>query len=398
MRVGAIFFDSNNNIVANDRTIISLDNAWTSISGNQARRIQSIHELPSDVLWLTNLTYSNFYRAGLHRHPNFRNESWLRTLFNQLISELGIDLNNVSPDVSVSTIAALAQRTISVAQEQYKVHPKRMRLNEDFAIAMNAPRSALPEVFYKHFEAVAAHPSVSVIHETNYSVGLPTVTVRRNRLIHAREILATPVPTDMGWELEPIANGNDQWLENINTPFLVRCSVKNVKPMVAEILSWGSGSREMREWLTDIEWRVVRQYGDVVISSALICKNAAAPLPQSELLPNGALDELSFTYGLIAEQIWTAMTNKQYYKTDISRYTAAAAWLRSADRMLMFDYAKKLYDRGLDVMSYGVGNVVLRYPENGLRRTLNIATDIGLMPPSSKLSEAAAMEKKRNGI
>lgn len=37
--------------------------------------------------------------------------------------------------------------------------------------------------------------------------------------------------------------------------------------------------------------------------------------------------------------------------------------------------------------------MVLRYPENGLRRTLDIATDIGLMPPASKLAEAAAMER-----
>ena len=370
MRVGAILFDPNNNIVASDRTLVSLDSAWASIGGGQARRVQSIHDLPSDVLWLTNLTYNNFYRAGLQRHPNFRNEGWLRTLFNQLVAELGIDLNNVSPDITVSTIAAIAQRTVAVAKSRYEVHPKSKRLNEDFAIAMGAPRSALPDMFYSHFGA-----------------GLPTVTVRRNRLRHAREVLATPVPTDTGWELEKAVapDRNDKWLESINTPFLVKCTVSNVKPMIAEVLSW--------EWLTDIEWRVVRQYGDVAVSAALICKNPAAPLPQAKLLPEGPLDELSFTYGLIAEQIWTAMTNKQHYKGDVSRYTAAAAWLRAADRMAMFDYAQKLYGRGLNVMSYGVGNVVLRYPENGLRRTLDIATDIGLMPPASKLAEAAAMER-----
>lgn len=127
MRVGAILFDPNNNIVASDRTVVSLDSAWASIGGGQARRVQSIHDLPSDVLWLTNLTYNNFYRAGLQRHPNFRNEGWLRTLFNQLVAELGIDLNNVSPDITVSTIAAIAQRTVAVAKSRYEVHPKSKR-------------------------------------------------------------------------------------------------------------------------------------------------------------------------------------------------------------------------------------------------------------------------------
>jgi len=259
MRVGAVLFDPNNNIVANDRTVVSLNSAWASIDGGTARRIHSIHDLPSDVLWLTNLTYNNFYRAGLQRHPNFRNEGWLRTLFNQLVSELGIDLNNVSPDITVSTIAAIAQRTVNVAQLRYGVYPKSKRLNEDFATTIHAKHSGLPDMFYNHFDAVADHPSVSVIHATNYGAGLPTVTVRRNRLRHARDVLATPVPADSGWELENSVapDRNDKWLESINTPFLVKCTVSNVNPMMAEVLSWGSGSRNMREWLTDIEWRVV---------------------------------------------------------------------------------------------------------------------------------------------
>lgn len=278
MRVGAVLFDASNVIVASDRTVVSLDSAWASIGGGQARRVQSIHDLPSDVIWLTNLTYNNFFRAGLHRHPNFRNEGWLRTLFNQLVAELGIDLNCVSPSTTVSTIAAIAQRTVTVAQSRYAVIPKNKRLNEDFAVAMGVPRSGLPDMFYSHFDAVADHPSVSVIHGTNYGSALPTVTVRRNRLRHARDVLETPVPTDSGWELERSVapDRNDKWLESINTPFLVKCAVSNVKPMIAEVLSWGSGSREVREWLTDIEWRVVRQHGDVAVSAALICKNPAA--------------------------------------------------------------------------------------------------------------------------
>lgn len=55
---------------------------------------------------------------------------------------------------------------------------------------------------------------------------------------------AATVYTDTGWELEAVASDrNDKWLESINTPFLVKCTVSNVKPMIAEVLSWGSGSR-----------------------------------------------------------------------------------------------------------------------------------------------------------
>lgn len=387
MRVGAVYFDESGNIVANDRTVVALNDAWASISGEPARRVQSIHELASDVLWLTNLTFNNFWRAGLQRHPNFRNDGWLRTLFGQIVTELGVHGENSSADVMVTTMATVAQRVVDVAIRDYGVKIRAKRLNDDFAMAIKAPKSNLPDTYYPFFESIAEHPSVSVIQTANYSAASPTVTLRRNRLAHANRVLSTPVPEDTGWELEKAASSSDKWLESIETPFLVRCTLSNVSPMIAEVLSWGSGSRHVREWMTDLEWRIVRQFGDISVHSALINSKPAAVLPQHKLLPTGQFDELSYTLGLIAEQIWTALVNKQLHK-DTHRYTAAAAWLRSADRMAMFDYAQRLHARGVTVMSYGVGNVVARYPEGGLRRTLDIATDLSLMPPASKFAEA----------
>lgn len=388
MRVGAVFFDESGNIVANDRTVVALSDAWASVSGEPARRVQSVHELPSDVLWLTNLTWNNFFKAGLTRHPNFRSDGWLRTMFGQIASELGVHTSDVSADITVSAMSAIAQRVANIAIDDYKVKIKAARLNEDFAAALKTPTSSLPEAFYPFFESIADHPSVSVIQTANYSASSPTVTLRRNRLVHASQVLATPVPPDTGWELErAVGTGSDQWLESITNPFLVRCSVSNVNPMVAEVLSWGSGSRQVREWLTDIEWRIVRELGDVTVHAALLCTKEAQVLPQAAMLPTGPISALSYTLGLVAEQIWTAMVSRMRHK-DSLRYSAKAAWLRARDRMSMFDYAQRLHARGVVVMSYGVGNVVARYPEGGLRRTLDIATDLSLMPPASKFTEA----------
>lgn len=388
MRVGAVYFDESANIVANDRTIVSLSYAWASISGEPARRVQSVHELASDVLWLTNLTWNKFFSAGLTRHPNFRSDGWLRTLFGQITTELGVHGDESPPDVSVCAMAAVAQRVADVATADYQVRVKAARLNDDFAVALKAPASALSDAIYPYFETIADHPSVSVIQTANYSASSPTVTLRRNRLTHAAHVLSTPIPPDTGWELEKsVGSGNDQWLESIKKPFLVRCTISNVNPAVAEVLSWGSGSRQVREWLTDLEWRVVRQFGDVAVHAALICSKDAHVSPQAALLPQGEMAELSYTLGLVAEQIWTAMTSRQRTK-DIGRFTAAAAWLRACDRMTMFDYAQRLHGRGVVVMSYGVGNIVARYPEGGLRRTLDIATDLALLPPASKFAEA----------
>jgi len=390
--VGAVYFEQVNNVIASDHKMISLDRGWASIDGGPARRINSLNELPSGVLWYTNLKNNDFFLAQLHRHPNYRDESWLRTQFGQLCAELGLVTQQVPVYDSVPLISALALRVIEAASDRYCIAPNsKRRLNEDFADQMAAPRSTVADQYYDKFREAAEHPTVTVLKSHNYTGYLPFVTVRRNRLRHAREVLATRVPPpDAGWELRrnSLPERSDAWLEAIDTPFLAHCKVEGVDKKIADVISWGSGAKNPREWLTDVEWRVVRQYGRVEVASALVCKQPGIVLEQAERLPSDPFADLSLTLGLIAEQIWTALTTKRPYRATESRYATPAAWLRSTDRMLMFDYAQKLVSRGLPVHSYGVGNVVLRYPEGGLRNLIKIATEFGLLPPANMVAEA----------
>jgi len=88
--------------------------------------------------------------------------------------------------------------------------------------------------------------------------------------------------------------------------------------------------------------------------------------------------------------MWTAFTNPMPYRLNETRWSVAAAWLRAADRLRMFDFAQKLHARGLTVSSYGVGSVVLRYPASGgLQRTLAMASETGLLPPAKGMAQAA---------
>src|SRR5207249_467763 len=66
--VGAVYFEQVNNVIASDHKMISLDRGWASIDGGPARRINSLNELPSGVLWYTNLKNNDFFLAQLHRH------------------------------------------------------------------------------------------------------------------------------------------------------------------------------------------------------------------------------------------------------------------------------------------------------------------------------------------
>jgi hypothetical protein len=395
MQSGVVIFDSATNITAGDKTFASLDSGWASTGGNTAIRITSIHDLDSAVLWITNLTEEQFYRAGLAGHVNFRSESYLRSTLRHLYTELGIDPQYVSPNIVASVLSTIIQRVIEQAKTKYQVTPRSMALNIDFAAALNAPISQIAPDIYQLFEASAQHAYVRTVQTNAYLSQGAALTLRRNRLTHARDLLALPVPPDTQWEfiardkLPANQQEIEAMLERLTTAFLVRCNARNINPLVAEVFSVGSGAKVIRDWLTDIEWRQAREWAEIEYNSLLLCNAESEVMLQARALPEGQYAPLSITCGLLAEQIWTALARKQRgTRGEAGRYTAAAAWLRALDRALMFGYAQQLHAKGLTIWGYGGGNVVLRYPEGGLKHALDVSTDIGLLVPSSKLIEA----------
>ncbi len=391
MRIGAIVFDPSSVIGGSDRSVVSLTGGWASIGGTPARRIQGIAELPNDVIWLTNLGYTAFLAAKLNMHANFRNEGWLRTAFEQIATEFGLGRNTGKAKETAEVLSLIAHRVVAYSCKELNIQVQsHARLNDDYATAMGLDRCRIPEMHYSTFETIAGHPNVSVIQSVSFGRGTASsMTLRCNRLAYARRMLSNMVPPDTGWELVK-QKLTDADLERMEKPFLVRCRITNVKPIMAEALSWGGGSKLIREWLTDVEWRIVRQYADVELRAAMVCEQGYESLDSyAGMLPQGTVDELSYSLGLVAEQVWTALMNKQPCAGRINGYPARAAWLRAIDRMQMFDYAQRMQSRrGVTLISYGMGNVVVRVPEGGAKHILDMAVDVGLMPPMAGFIDA----------
>lgn len=392
MRCGVVMFDSANNFGTGSQGATSLDSGWASIGGELARRIQSIHDLSSDVFWLCNLSDKRYFQANLYSQPNMRSEDFLRTPLRRLCPELGIDPAHTAPDVVASTLASLVQRTMDMAGDTYHIRlNSKRRLNEDFVTALALPPSAITAELHPIFEDAARHAYATPAETSSYYNGVQTLTLQRNRLIHARELMSMKVPVDSQWTHIPKRklDGIERVLESAETPFMVNCSCSNVNPMASGVFTVGGGSKVMRNWLTDIEWNIARVYSDIEYHAVLKCEAPFVEIPQASLLPSGNYAPLSITNGLIAEQIWTSLTIPRGNNRAKTQFTAAAAWLRAKDRMTMFDYALQLHGRGLSIHGYGLGMVTVKFAEGGLRNALAVSTDTGLLPPATRLMENA---------
>ena len=393
MRVGAIVFDPTSTVRGSDRSVVMLTGGWASIAGTPARRIQGIAELPSDVIWLTNLNSEAMFAARLTMHANFRNDRWLRATFDQMAEEFGLGQNTSRAKETAEVVALVAHRVVAYSCRELNVHiQSHNRLNEDYGAMMGLDRCRVPEMHRAIFDTVASHPTVNVIPPVSYGRSGSNVTAICNRMAYARYMLSQRVPADADWTLveKPMT---DAELEKLDRPFLVRCRITNVKPMIAEALSWGSGAKNVREWLTDVEWRTVRTLAQVEARSALISDHPYQELSQyAAKLPHGSmgeLSELSYSLGLVAEQVWTALTNRQPRIGKALGHPARAAWLRAIDRMTMFDYAQRLSStKGVQIRNYGVGKVILRVPENGLGSVVAALKDVRLMASLGSIKAA----------
>ena len=138
MKIGAIFFDSANSSLGTTGDSSALGSGWASIAGSSPVRVQSIHDLPTDTIWLTNLTYSSLCQSKLNEHPNFRSDAWLKTPVKQLVAELGVDCGRNPVDTACVVISTLAHRVVDVSNVNYGVSPRSQSLVSDFAEAIKA--------------------------------------------------------------------------------------------------------------------------------------------------------------------------------------------------------------------------------------------------------------------
>lgn len=393
MRIGAILFDANN-IKGGDQTLAAIDGAWASIEGGKVKRINSVHDLPNDVIWLTNLDWVSMMASRLLQHAAFRPASWMRSTVARLTYELGVDEQSVDRACAVQVLSALASNVVKLAVTQHgaaMVHGR--TLIDELAIAHQLPKPALPDMLHTAFATVATHSITRVIENVSVSNKLPQLRVGFNRVLYARRMLETPLPPDTGWEVvkDIPADKNDRWLESVTQPFLVKVRISDMNQQIAEVTSFGSGSRTVREWITDLEWRELRKHCRMDVLAAYVCQHEPAISPIAARLPQGPLDELSVSQGVLAENLWLTHCRPRSVERPGGKdhyYSAAAAWLRSADRMALLSIAMKLRARGVGIISYSIGGLEISYVEADLVRVLGICAEHSLHPPRSLINQA----------
>ncbi len=364
-------------------------------------RIASTADLNSGVVWWTNLDYEASKLSGLEG-SRFRRDSYFLCPQKRIWTELGLD------DSDDGKIRADAD---SVFGGMYKqpfflrlatlawFFDSYWRITRDF-VPLAAPPSydvgneknglrarILPD--YRNF--FADQPD-DVVLEALAAADIPYQPVSRSidngfqkssriimdRVSHALNLLAVMFPIG-GWRNLGKAGLLTRrgpeflsgWLDE-HPGALLRVVMRRCDPVMEPIINFGgdiSGNSRAAHWLSAAEVNHLLPWCDfviheVILGETLSCGFEFLKSARLELDPETVVRRsASFSYGYFLETMWRSLIGR-IPGAPVGVRSPVGVFLRSADRVLLFESVVQLYRLGLGVTGYGSGGINVVYPED----------------------------------
>jgi hypothetical protein len=255
-----------------------------------------------------------------------------------------------------------------------------------------------------------------------------------DRVAHAQQLFRVPFPIG-GWrnvgDMSILSRRGPErildWLDQ-NPGSMVRATMKRCDPRMESMINYGANIQKNARsghWLTSIElaalmpWCEFTLHEGVVgerLSSIMEILEAAMPRPKinsgfgagntytpgycSVLDPETVrMRSVSYPYQIFMDVLWRAAIGI-IPRAPRSVRNPASAFVRAADRMLLFEVAAKLHSASVGVSGYGSGGVLISPPAGmAIQEWVPILLAQGLLPPflpSGLLSEEWVMNEVEN--
>lgn len=370
-------------------------------SGGAPFSFSSISELSSQMLWVTNARLDTLVDYGLNRNPKIANEGYFRTRISQLIQEL--NLSHLEPPRLASFLANLLGNAAVMLQRQLGM--------------VQFPVGSVTQGVGQLFGTPEAHESTDLYRVAERAAQRFT-TAERSRRMQGAEVFSFWAPrydyaqmmlmTDLPKESVRVVPGHAipggaadaqevvAWAEATKLPIFAQIRIHSLDETVGRLLNYGAGAAEiegartaasggaytaanMREWCALPELSVLALSGEVEVLRVVTSDGWINHGLRTLAIPSA---QISYSYGLVAENLWCGLMRQPSGYGRISK-TLATAWLQAADRMRMLQTAEKLTHLGFEVLNYGNGRVTVACPASLRHLIPRVAMENGLLYPAS---------------
>lgn len=377
MRYGVALFDRTNSHDPSDCLVAK--GGVAAIAGEGAFKFVSTSQLPNGVKWLTDLQWRDFCFNQLSSHPGFVFDGYLNTRTHEILEEIGASSEFLTSNEAANTLAGIFHRVMSYCESKYSMTFNRFgaALQSDIAETWLQSQSGI-DCSLERACSNANQAVNQVIAQAK--PGWQTLTLRRNRVVHAIDVLSTPVPGVDNWEFLdatqlPGGVNSLEWCLSNDRSILAEVEVKPFSGTLAQVLSFGSGARHIRNWVSLPELQLLAKCAEVKILSAWVCNGLSQKQPELARFPGLGNDfcVVSTSMELLAENFWIAMATPAKTSNIAHRQTLPRhCWYRAADRVFMFSRVCKLAKAGFAVVNYGAGAATIKYPHGALSELLDV--------------------------
>ena len=389
--------------------------AWVAVNGSEAKRIQGMNELPTDTIYLTNMSYESFYKeTKAWMNPWLRHDAYLVVKPKDVLAEWGNDPANTPPNWTAQFASVVFGRIMMMAYRLAKECDPKVTLAKLFTgkTLREDLRRLLPKAEFPTGAAATIMRSGQIYAEfTRTTVrgvrGARVVVLRRPRISYAFEMLTTPVPKGpfefkSRADLRAVAPDRVAWVRRVDRPCLIEIAVQQMEADVAPIYGFGNSTdkdkRIARSWVAHPEFIVMANFSDLEVKSAYVGKeytliNTGLPEPVKRFLGD-KFTELSWSAGVIAETLWRAAALGQekggpsVAPEERAHTSWRGAWLKAADKASMFTSAMKLTELGYPAVSYGLGWVSCLVTEDQVQNLMLDGLTVGLVPKLQEVPES----------
>lgn len=365
--------------------------AYVSISGEEAFKINSVSELDTQTRWITNLDTGLPNQPKSVNHALFFQNNYLRLTTDQILSLLHASGEECDIQTKATFLSTIFSNVVSLGN--YLLHIENLPAYE----YRKGIRKSLMPLDQKQPDNV-----LTMIRDSTqyYTFSLEKTDPEKRvsfltpKFSHAKKILQTPLPTGDWKQVEILPEQSEEireWLQSRKTPFFAKVVLSDFDEELHSLLNFGSAVPEgsTREWVTNIELEMLIGVADIQIIEVWESSGVVEPSEVvTKLIQIGDTGDTGTSLGILAENIWTGLSLsmsppsvRRNKKLAQKHANTASPFLIAADRRLCFDKAKDLRKKGFSVASYGYGKITVDSSFQEEKTIIEAALALGLIPP-----------------
>ena len=388
IKYGCVIFDD-----VNDHT-----SGYASVAGQEAIRIKGTEDLPSDIVWITNLQYNIIGFAGLSNSTRFKQSGFLRARIDQLMAPLRI----VDPIMTSEIMALLMRNTMQITEHFFdcnNINPGR-ELKRIIRKKIKEPDQLLDEHVITVIKDATSHYSPverPVQQNPSGQWDHAVFQIHPFKIAEATLPLAYPYGKEFRTIYTQDLPKGIQSLAQMESlfggPFFAKIRLTEIDSDLNPILNFGGGpscQEARREWVSSYELGTLLKIANVEIKEVLIPEKTDTIYKPffEKLCQLDPATHMSLSFMTFIENLWCAGTVTLYPPNQknvggMSKnfMNQAMPFIKAVERNISMQAAIKIIEAGFDVSGYGSGRIRVNLRGESPEEILSAAVMSDTIPP-----------------